>query len=544
MTGDFVPDNQLRLVASPNQLPAMKLALKNVGAKAHRKPSLVTTTYYDSPDLKLRRQSLSFCVQEQGTRRVQGLRRVGPGNGGGIASGEWWDPIADDRPDRTAAQTGSRLGAILGDDELVPLFKTQLRRTFHKIGTGSALEIAVAREEVQLCAANGDATEAICELELELKRGDPAALYDTALRLLETASVRVETQTLLERGYRLIGAEFAAVTSTPLTLEPSMTVEAVLQSVGNECVRHLLRNEAAAIAGDAEAFHQMRVALRRLRSVLSAVKSMLPAEQFGWLQAELKWLAASLAPVRDWDVYTTDLLAPVRSALPDDADFEQLTEAAKQRRQAVYNTAIEAIGSRRYVELMLKLPRWFASRAWRDQSASEFSAPLFAPIANVAPPLIERRWRQARKRSKRFAELSQEERHQVRIALKKFRYIAEFLVSLFNARAVNALMKRLKPLQEELGRCNDVCTAQRLIEELDCYANKSAAVLSHQAGLVIGWHHCELANSEARLRRNVRRFMNAKPFWQSAPLVIAPVIASDANGQSPSAWVNQRQAAD
>jgi triphosphatase len=309
-------------------------------------------------------------------------------------------------------------------------------------------------------------------------------------------------------------------------------------------VRHLLCNEAAAIAGDAEAFHQMRVALRRLRSVLSAVKSMLPAEQFGWLQAELKWLAASLAPVRDWDVYTTDLLGPVRSALPDDADFEQLTEAAKQRRQAVYNTAIEAIGSRRYVELMLKLPRWFASRAWRDQSASEFSAPLFAPIANVAPPLIERRWRQARKRSKRFAELSQEERHQIRIALKKFRYIAEFLVSLFNARAVNALMKRLKPLQEGLGRCNDVCTAQRLIEELDCYANKSAAVLSHQAGLVIGWHHCELANSEARLRRNVRRFMNAKPFWQSAPLVIAPVIASDANGQSPSAWVNQRQAAD
>jgi inorganic triphosphatase YgiF len=539
-----VPDNQLRLVASPNQLPAMKLALKKVGAKAHRKPSLATTTYYDSPDLKLRRQSLSFCVQEQGARRVQCLRRFGPVIGGGINSVEWWDPIADDRPDPNAAQTGARLRAILGDDELCPLFKTQLRRTFRKIGTGSTVEIAVALEEVQLCAANGHATEAVCELELELKRGDPAALYDTALRLLDTAPIRMQSQTLAERGYRLIGAELAAVTSTPLTLEPSMTVEAVLQAVGDECLRHLLRNEPAAIAGDAEAFHQMRVALRRLRSVFSTVKAMLPAEQYRWLQEELKWLAGSLAPVRDWDVFATDLLAPVRSALPDDTNFEQLIGAAKQRRQAVYDTAMEAIGSRRYVELMLKLPRWFVSRAWRDQPASEFSAPLFAPIANVAPPLIERRWCQARKRSKRFGELSQEERHQVRIALKKFRYIAEFLGSLFNARAVNAVMKRLKPLQEELGHFNDVWTAQRLIEELDCYADKGAAALSQQAGLLIGWHLCELANSEARLRHNVRRFRNAKPFWQSAPPVIAPVIASGANGQSPSAWVNERQAAD
>jgi triphosphatase len=146
-----VAANHLKLVASPNQLPALKLALKNVGARAHRKPSLVTTTYYDSPDLKLRRQNLSFCVQEQGARRVQGLRRFGPPvNGGGVASGEWWDPIADERPDPTAAATGSRLRAILGDDELCPFFKTQLRRTFHKISTGSSFEIAVAVEEGQL----------------------------------------------------------------------------------------------------------------------------------------------------------------------------------------------------------------------------------------------------------------------------------------------------------------------------------------------------------------------------------------------------------
>jgi triphosphatase len=536
-----VAANQLRLVASPGQLPALKLALKNAAAKTNRRPSLVTATYYDSPDLKLRRQSLSVYVQEQGARRVQGLRRLGYVNGGGTAAGEWWDPINADRPDPAAAMTGSRLRAILDDGELCPLFKTQLRRTFHKVSTDPSFEIAVALEEGQLCAASGSAAESVCALELELKRGDPAALYDIALRLLDAAPFRIETQSLPERGYRLLGAAFEAATSKPLAFEPSMTVEAVLQSVARECTGHLLRNEAAAISGDAEAVHQMRVASRRLRSMLSAVKSMLPVEQYRWLQEELKWLAGSLAPVRNWDVFATDLLAPVRSALPADANLEQLAEATKRRRQAVYDTAREAIGSRRYVELMLKLSRWFASRAWRDQPASERSAPLFAPIGNVAPPLIERRWRQVRKRSRRFAALSQEERHNVRIALKKFRYMTEFLGSLFHAREVNALMKRLKALQEDLGHVNDVRTAQRLINEIDRPADKDANALSQQAGLVIGWHLRELTHTEARLRRDVRRFRNAKPFWRPAQPATAPVIVIDAASPSLSTQANGRR---
>jgi len=536
-----VTPDHLKLVTLPSQLPALKLALKNAGAKANRKPSLVTATYYDSPDLKLRRQSLTLCVQEQGTRRIQGLRRFGSLGGGGTAGGEWWDPIAADRPDPTAGISGSRLRAIIDDGELCPLFKTQLRRTFHKVSTDPSFEITAALDEGQLCAASGNAAESVCELELELKRGDPAALYDVALRLLDTAPFQMETQSLPERGYRLMGAEFAAVTSKPLAFDASMTVEAVLQSVARECLGHLLRNEAAAISGDGEAVHQMRVASRRLRSMLSAVKSLLPVEQYRWLQEELRWLAGSLAPVRNWDVFATDLLAPVRSALPADANLEQLAAAAKQRRQAVYDTAREAIGSRRYVELMLKLSRWFASRAWRDQPASERSAPLFAPIGYVAPPLIERRWRQARKRSKRFAELSQEERHNVRIALKKFRYMTEFLGSLFNTREVNALMKRLKPLQEDLGHVNDVCTAQRLINEIECPADKDAAALSQQAGLVIGWHLRELTHTEARLRRDVRRFRNAKPFWRPASPVIAPAIVIDAASPSPSTQAIERR---
>jgi CHAD domain-containing protein len=293
-----------------------------------------------------------------------------------------------------------------------------------------------------------------------------------------------------------------------------MTVKVVLQTSCRLCLRHLLRNETAALAGDAEALHQMRAAVRRLRSALAAVRSMLPAEQYQRLKDELKWLAGSLGPARDWDVFAMDLLAPIRSVLHTEPDLENLVEATKRRQQAAYEAARKAIESRRYSEIILKTARWFETCGWRDQRVSEHSAPLFSCIAEIAPPLIERRCRQAMKRCEHFAGLSLDERHQVRIALKNLRYMSEFLESLFDPASAKALMKRLKGLQEDLGHLNDVRTAQRLCRDLARSAEHDINYVSLAAGVVIGWHLRELTNLEAKLCEDVRRFRKARPFWR------------------------------
>ena len=522
--GRLVAEVQLKLVTLPSQLPALRLALDKACTKTVPESSLVTSTYYDSPDLKLWQRSLSLHVQEQNGRRVQVVKGIGSAVARrGMVDGEWQDPIAADRPDLAAPETGPRLGAVV-DDALRPLFKTQIRRTLFKVDLDPSVEIAAALDQGEVSAADGGAAEPVCELQLDLNHGDPVFLYDMALRLLDAAPLRMATQSGPERGYRLSGAELETVTAKPLVLKPFMTVETVLQSVGRECLGHLLCNERTAIAGDAEAFHQMRVALRRLRSALSTVRSMLPIEQYRWLQEELKWLAGNLGPARDWDVFMADLLAPVQSALPEDTHLRQLASVAKQRRRAAYDLAKEAIESRRYTVSMLKLARWFESRGWREQRASEYSAPLFAPIVEVAPPLIERRWRQARSRSTRFAKLSQDERHRARIAVKKLRYMTEFLEGLFEADEVDPLMERLKRLQEELGYLNDVRTAQRLIKQIARPVDDHSSEVGQSAGMVIGWHIRGLTYSEADLRRNVRRFRKAKPFWRPARGSVATVI--------------------
>jgi triphosphatase len=90
-----------------------------------------------------------------------------------------------------------------------------------------------------------------------------------------------------------------------------------------------LHNEAATLAGEAEGIHQMRVAVRRLRSALAAFKPMLPVEHHHWASEELKWLTHSLAPARNWDVFVGELLRTVIDALSNRPGLQQLVRARR-----------------------------------------------------------------------------------------------------------------------------------------------------------------------------------------------------------------------
>jgi CHAD domain-containing protein len=335
-----------------------------------------------------------------------------------------------------------------------------------------------------------------------------------------------------------------AVYAAPVTLQGSMTVESALQSIGRSCIGHVRGNEPAALSGQAEGVHQIRVAVRRLRVALSAVKPMIPREHYDWAQEELKWLAGQLGLARDWDVFAANLLEPRERVLAARSDLRLLADAAERRRDAAYARAKVAIESSRYTATMLKLSQWF----WHDQPVSKEAALFFATIGDVAPGLIERRWRQARKRSRHFGKLAPAQRHELRIALKKLRYTIEFLRDLFDKDQVKALEKRLKPLQEELGHMNDVQTAQDLVADISRQVGKGGNEIGCAGGFMLGWYNRGLSDRESKLRKDVRRLRRAKPFWPraKAPLgshaevsaiqdqsIVSPPITHDATGTIP-----------
>jgi inorganic triphosphatase YgiF len=522
-----MPAIELRLAAAPDQLSALKEALEAM--RSASAPSCLTliSTYYDSPDHKLRQKHMTLRVREQDGRYIQTLKSNGSASLDAVGPDEWEDAIAGSQPDPTAPVSGPRLCGVVNGNELHPLFRIIVRRTFVEIEAKASTRIEASFDEGEICGIDSDRKEALTEVELELKSGDPAALYDVALRLLEVAPLRIEMRSKVERGYQQLEANghvIATMHANPIILDRKMTVEAALQRIGRVSIAHHLQNIPAALASQTEAVHQMRVAVRRLRSALSAAKPILPAEQYLWVMDELKWLAGSWGPARNWHVFEAHLLEPVERALPFETGLKHLAAAARRQRRIADEGARETILSPRFTATLLKLLRWFEARSWREQPTSEQSALLFSTIGEVRSDFMERRWRQLRKRNKRFSEMSQEERHKLRIAVKKLRYTLEFLDGAFDERTTRALTKQLKLLQEDLGNLNDLRVAFGLVDELARHENEGGNEISRAGGIVLGWHDRGLTNHEPKLRKHFRRLRHAKPFWPRAHLLKKPPV--------------------
>jgi inorganic triphosphatase YgiF len=501
---------ELKLAAAPADLPLLKRELLKLAGRESAPRSTLTSIYFDTLDRQLQRQGLNLRVRRRSHRFVQTVKTEIASDLLPMARAEWEDIVTGALPDLHAPNGGPHLPETLTESELRPVFTTVIRRSAIPLHVDENTEIEAAIDTGLIQAAEQQRDEAICELELESKVGDPAAIYAIGLRLVEVAALRIEMRSKAERGFALVDGiptEPQAVHASAIVLKPEMTVEAVLQHCGSACLALVLRNEPAALAGDAEGLHQMRVAIRRLRAVLSGVKRMLPTEQYRWVTEELKWLAHALGPARNWDVIVDGIVAPVGGASFGQQERDVLTRACGGERSRAHREAETAIRSVRYTKALLQLLRWFTARAWREQLVSEHSALLLAPIGEVAPRLISRRYKQVCKASRNFAELDSEQRHRLRIAVKKLRYAIDLLQALFANDAVARFLKNLKPLQDELGHANDLRVAR------DLFAGLQISEIDRAAGVVLGWHERGLVDREAKLNKQLHRLRHVRPFW-------------------------------
>jgi inorganic triphosphatase YgiF len=475
----------------------------------------LTSTYYDTPDAALKQRGLTLRVRDQGGHFLQTVKEGDLASGDLLSRGEWEDAVAEDRPDPGAAQSGRRLpeGATA---DLRPFFVTEVTRTIFAIEPVQGITIEAAVDEGEIRAIANDRAEPIGEVELELKGGAAAALYDLAAKLLEVAPLRIETRSKSERGYRLVECGDAAppaVHAEPVILDPDLTVEAALQKIGRSCLAQLLRNEPAVLSAQPEGVHQMRVAVRRLRSAISSLKKILPQEDVQWVTEELRSLGGTLGPARNLDVFAAELVPAARAGLPDEPGWDDLAATLDRLRAAAHKQIREAILSRGYTAGMLRLLRWFEASGWRRHSASGEPDTMASPISAIAPDVLDRRQRKVRQRGKEFGSLMPPERHKLRIAVKKLRYTVELFGSLFDRDGLERFVGRLKRLQGDLGYANDVRVAHEFVTELFAQIEPRSPA-AHAWVAVLEAHDQMLANGEQKLRGHRRRLNDAAPFWR------------------------------
>lgn len=288
-------------------------------------------------------------------------------------------------------------------------------------------------------------------------------------------------------------------------------IDTALRDIGRSGLAHFIGNMQAVSAETPEAVHQMRVALRRLRSILAAFKPNIATAQYRLANNQLKLLSGTLETPRNWDVLAEEILLPVCNAVPGDENLRRLVAMVESERQAAYRKLGEDIGTSACRATVLSLGHWFETHAWRESGSAEQAAWFARPVGEVARILVARSHRKAKQRSRNFGTLSPPERHELRIALKRLRYTIEFLASQFDVGAADFYLKRLSLLLNDLGYANDVRTARIVLRELADSTDDGA--IRRAVTLVLDWHKHNRASRETGSYKHMRRFRQAKIFW-------------------------------
>jgi CHAD domain-containing protein len=306
--------------------------------------------------------------------------------------------------------------------------------------------------------------------------------------------------------------------AVPVKLEPDATTGEARSLIAASCLAHLRGNEACLLArAHPEGAHQLRVALRRLRSILRLFADAFPARRNKFFSREGKWLLNRLSGARDWDVFLDDILLPVEDRHKNDAAFRALRAEAERARDAAYAEAAATINSRRYDRFVAALAAWAEGDAPSARRAVA-DAPAGKPVRAVAWQLISRRRHKIAAAGRRIGEMSEKERHRLRIRIKRLRYTVDMLESLFVRRRIEAWLKVLSDLQDTLGALNDIVLGRRLLARLTADSDPAQAKERYYAaGLVIGWHAHRVRKREKNLKKTLRKFAALPPLAKAAP---------------------------
>lgn len=280
------------------------------------------------------------------------------------------------------------------------------------------------------------------------------------------------------------------------------------KKIARKCIRHLQGNQEAVLHGtDVEGVHQMRIALRRLRSAFSLFRNVLEKKHTAKLRGELTWLAGILGKARDLDVLVTETLPVVLAAFDDHAGLLEFYDKALIAQIKANNEVRVTLSSQRYHKLLSSL----TSLLERDLLLEPTYSSRRLKVLSIATATLAKRHKQLHKHDKSLARMNPAELHSIRITVKKQRYTAEFFASLYHSEKSRTYIDSLSRLQDLMGELNDINIAEALLPQL---AGPSTNHLLDQAlRMFSNWKTYNTMRSLTKIDKVWHKLITKKPFW-------------------------------
>jgi triphosphatase len=475
--------------------PAVAERVRRAVATRSASVSRLQAIYFETEDDRLSAAGLALRLRKEGRTWVQTLKGRGDGMMQRVEHEVRLPSRAGDPGLDLSRHDGTPVGAQLreslgGGPAPQALYRTDIRR-LHRVARHGAARIEIAFDQGWLLA--GSDRVPVCEIEFELLAGTPAALVELARRWAERFELWWDVRTKAERGFRLARRRWQvpATRARASTLPVDAPLREAWAGMLQDALAHALPN-AAELAGpyaaaeppagkrsagaapaarntpqdgapehraarpatDVDQVHQVRVALRRLRTVL-LLFSAWGGDPDGAARLQRAWREPfhRLGTTRDADVMGGDigpaLLAAGAPALQPDAERDRSPGPG------------EIVRDPHFTALLLDtLAMVVAPVAPPAVDAAETDAPVAAPaLKPMAAQVLQEAWRQVRRDLEVFSSLSIERQHRTRRRLKRLRYAWEFMRPLWSGAKARGWHKALARALDALGHYNDLCVA-------------------------------------------------------------------------------------
>ncbi len=498
-------ETELKLRIAPEHLTKLR---RHALFKAHQIERPVSrrlhNIYYDTPTLQLHDRKMALRLRRSRGQWLQTLKGGGSVKAGLHQRHEWEIPVP------TAALDFSRLETAVWDEQLPPDIRSALTPVFVTDFYRSSRILDWHGAKIELCIDHGEVSTTqqhtpICELELELKSGEPQQLFELAMAILEIVPFELELVSKAERGFHLLsGYVEQPVKSEHLDFARSDSLPDVLQTLIWSCVWHLQRNIHGALhSDDAEYLHQMRIGLRRLRVALRMAEKLCADATLAALRQEIAMLGKALGRIREWDVFISEIVeAP---ALAEHLEVQALLACSVRQRAECCMVLSGAGQARALQQLLLRFAHWMNGAYWQQAAAASPSSRHFA---SQYLKQLAKRYHHA------IAHLDKHDMvslHLLRILAKKLRYGSEFFVTLYDKHAAQTYLSALSELQDVLGQIHDLVVAHRLLGDL-----AADPALSAQQTIIVSVNH-QLAKKVAvkikSLQKSIQHLSQQREFW-------------------------------
>jgi CHAD domain-containing protein len=216
---------------------------------------------------------------------------------------------------------------------------------------------------------------------------------------------------------------------------------------------------------DSEFLHDLRVGVRRTRSLLRELAAVFAPGPLEHFRDEFRWLQQVTGPCRDLDVYLLDF-DDFRASLAESRahDLDPLRGLLKRRRSLERRRLLRALRSERTTQL---LADWAAFLDRLDAQTGPTGPAASLPIDELAAGRIGLVYRRMVKLGRRIDDDTPPEAlHDLRKKGKELRYLLEFFACLYPDQVVAPAVRSLKSLQDTLGRFQDRQVQALLINSL------------------------------------------------------------------------------